>query len=46
MCVKGPGTLILRMTREGANPGDIRRLEGTAHGVLQQPRAEAASLPC
>ena len=42
--VKCPGFVVFGVNRECADAGDVRCLQGTLHGVLQQPGSEAFAL--
>lgn len=43
--VERPGFVIFGVNRECTNAGDVRRLQRSLHGVLEQPGAEAFALP-
>jgi len=45
MLVEAPGLLVLGMHHEGADAGNLSRLQSAAHGVREQRRPEPSALP-
>ena len=43
--IEGFGFIVFRVNRKSPNAGDVRGLQSTEHGVLEEPAADAFTLP-